>query len=49
MEPVHAPGRLKQWLGMMRAAYPEAETMHRTLRTERDPATVGKMLSACQA
>jgi len=46
MEPRHAPGRLKQWLGMMRAAYPEAETLHRTLRTERDPAIVGKMLAA---
>lgn len=49
MDPKHAPGRLKQWLGMMRAAYPEAETLHRTLRTERDPAAVGKMLAACQA
>jgi len=44
MDPKHAPGRLKQWLGMMRAAYPEAEAMHRTLRTERDPVAVGKML-----
>jgi tRNA-dihydrouridine synthase C len=49
MDPKHAPGRLKQWLGMMRVAYPEAETLHRTLRTERDPAAVGKMLAACQA
>jgi tRNA-dihydrouridine synthase C len=45
MDPRHAPGRLKQWLGMMRVAYPEAETLHRTLRTERDPVVVGKMLS----
>ena len=44
MDPRHAPGRLKQWLGMMRAAYPEAEALHRALRTERDPVTVGKML-----
>lgn len=49
MEPKHAPGRLKQWLGMMRAAYPEAETLYRTLRAERDPVAVGKMLAACQA
>ncbi len=49
MEPKHAPGRLKQWLGMMRVAYPEAETLYRTLRTERDPAAVGKILAACQA
>lgn len=44
MYPRNAPGRLKQWLGMMRAANPEAETLHRTLRTERDPVAVGKML-----
>lgn len=48
MEPKHAPGRLKQWLGMMSAAYPEAEALHRTLRTERDPAAVGKMLATCR-
>lgn len=44
MDPRHAPGRLKQWLGMMRPAYPEAEALHRALRTERDPVAVGKML-----
>jgi tRNA-dihydrouridine synthase C len=47
MDPRHAPGRLKQWLGMMRAAYPEAEALHRTLRTERDPVAIGKMLATC--
>jgi tRNA-dihydrouridine synthase C len=31
---------------MLRAAYPEAETLHRTLRTERDPVAVGNMLAA---
>lgn len=46
MDPKHAPGRLKQWLGMMRTAYPEAETLYRILRTEREPAAVGKMLAA---
>lgn len=46
MEPRHAPGRLKQWLGMMRAAYPEAEMLYRRLRTERDPVAVGKMLAS---
>ncbi len=45
MDPIYAPGRLKQWLGMMRAAYPEAETLYRTLRTVRDPAAVGRMLA----
>ncbi|MDO8350765.1 MAG: tRNA-dihydrouridine synthase family protein [Gallionella sp.] len=48
MDPKHAPGRLKQWLGMMRAAYPEAETLYRRLRIERDPVAVGKMLASCQ-
>ncbi len=49
MDPRHAPGRLKQWLGMMRAAYPEAEALHRTLRAERDPVAVGNMLGNCQS
>lgn len=49
MDPRHAPGRLKQWLGMMRAAYPEAEALHLRLRVERDPVAVGKMLVGCQA
>jgi hypothetical protein len=30
-------------------AYPEAETLHRILRTERDPQVVGKMLAMCEA
>ncbi len=46
MEHRHAPGRLKQWLGMMRAGYPEADALHRMLRAERDPAVVGKLLAA---
>jgi len=49
MDARHAPGMLKKWLGMMCPAYPEAETLHRMLRTERDPQVVGKMLAACQA
>jgi tRNA-dihydrouridine synthase C len=44
VEPKHAPGRLKQWLGMLRSAYPEAAALHQTLRTERDPDAVGRML-----
>jgi tRNA-dihydrouridine synthase C len=48
MDPRHAPGLLKKWLGMMRTAYPEAETMHRMLRTEHDPSVIGKILAACQ-
>ena len=49
MDPKHAPGLLKKWLGMMRTAYPEAETLHRMLRTERDASVIGKILAACQA
>lgn len=48
MDARHAPGMLKKWLGMMCAAYPEAETLHRMLRTERDPCVVGKILAARQ-
>jgi tRNA-dihydrouridine synthase C len=35
--PRHAPGRLKQWLGMLRATYPEAVALHRELRLLHDP------------
>ena len=45
MDPCHAPGRLKQWLGMMRAAYPEAESLHRLIRAERDPLAVAIILA----
>ena len=48
MDPRHAPGLLKKWLGMMRTAYPEAETLHRMLRTERDPRVIGKILADYQ-
>ena len=49
MAPGHVPGLLKKWLGMMRTAYPEAETLHRMLRTERDASVIGKILVGCQA
>ncbi len=48
MERRHAPGRLKQWMGMMRAAYPEAQEQYQSLRTERDPTAVRRILSAYQ-
>ncbi|MDO9190224.1 MAG: tRNA-dihydrouridine synthase family protein, partial [Sulfurimicrobium sp.] len=47
VEPKHAPGRLKQWLGMMRSAYPEADALHQTLRTERDPDVLERLLLGC--
>lgn len=49
MDPRHAPGMLKKWLGMMRTAYPEAETLHRNMRTEHDPVVVGKILASRQS
>jgi len=48
MDPKHAPGLLKKWLSMMRTAYPEAETLHRMLRTELDPKVIEKILAASQ-
>lgn len=43
-DPRHAPGRLKQWLGMLRAAYPEAVALHRELRPLHDPEQVAQWL-----
>ncbi|WP_374336396.1 tRNA dihydrouridine synthase [Leeia sp.] len=37
VEPKHAPGRLKQWLGYLRRSYPEAESLYGELRTLLDP------------
>jgi hypothetical protein len=34
---------------MLRTAYPEAEALHRLLRTERDASVIGKILAAYQA
>jgi tRNA-dihydrouridine synthase C len=42
--PRHAPGRLKQWLGMLRGAYPEAGLLRRELRALHDPAQVARRL-----
>ncbi|MGD9787090.1 MAG: tRNA dihydrouridine synthase [Sulfuricellaceae bacterium] len=44
VDPRHAPGRLKQWLGMLASAYPEAEELHRRLRTERDAEELARRL-----
>ena len=35
VEPRHAPGRLKQWLNLLRRAYPVAERMHLHIRPMR--------------
>jgi len=42
----HAPGRLKQWLGMLRAAYPEAGVLHKELRVLHDPAQAARCLES---
>lgn len=44
MAPRHATGRLKQWLGMLRGAYPEAETLFRDMRRLHDPAQAAASL-----
>ncbi len=31
--PAHAGGRIKQWLGLLRRNYPEAEVLYQRLRT----------------
>lgn len=46
VQPRHAPGRLKQWLGLLRRAYPEAETLYRALRPVTALADVDRLLAA---
>ncbi|MHB9118156.1 MAG: tRNA dihydrouridine synthase [Burkholderiales bacterium] len=42
--PQYAPGRLKQWLGMLRGAYPQAENLFQRVRGERDPQALARLL-----
>lgn len=44
MDTRHAPGRLKQWLGMLRVAYPEADALHRELRLLHAPQLAARRL-----
>lgn len=44
VEPKHAPGRLKQWLGYLRRSYPEAEALYGELRTLLDPDAITALL-----
>ena len=37
VQPVHAPGRLKQWLALLRRMWPQAESLHHQLRPLRRP------------
>lgn len=44
VEARHAPGRLKLWLGSLRRTFPEAERLHRAVRSLRRIDEVGKTL-----
>ena len=45
LEARHRPGRLKQWLFLLRRRHPEAEALWRTVRPLADPAEVGRVLA----
>lgn len=42
----HAPGRIKQWLNMLRRHYPQAETLYQSIRPMRDAGDVSTALLA---
>lgn len=42
----HTPGRLKQWLGLMRRSYPQAEALYAALRELRSPESINLVLQA---
>ena len=44
--PVHAGGRLKQWLAMMRRHYPEAEALYGLLRPIKGAADIDAAMVA---
>ncbi len=46
LPPQHTPGRLKQWLGLMRRSYPEAETLYAALREKRQGSEITPILVA---
>jgi len=45
--PQQSPGRLKQWLGMMRRGYPQAALLYRTIRELRHADEVSLALERC--
>lgn len=49
LAPRHAPGRLKQWLNLLRQHYPQAEVLFARLREMRDAAAVGACLAGAVA
>ena len=44
LAPQHTPGRLKQWLGLMRRAYPQAEVLYAELRPLRHADAISPVL-----
>ncbi len=44
VEARHAPGRLKQWLNLLRRNFPQAEALYVLVRAERDPLAVAALL-----
>lgn len=42
--PKHRPGRLKQWLNLLRRRHPQAESLYQRLRTVNDPALVSALI-----
>lgn len=44
--PHQSPGRLKQWLGLMRRSYPQAEVLYREIRELRTAPAVSAVISA---
>jgi tRNA-dihydrouridine synthase C len=46
VEPRHAPGRLKLWLGYLRRTWPEAEALHASIRPMRVPAEITELLAS---
>ena len=42
----HAPGRLKQWLNLLRRCYPQAEALFSAVRQVPDVARIGAVLAA---
>lgn len=44
LQPQHSPGRLKQWLNLLRRNYPQAECLFREVRAARKPAEIDAAL-----
>lgn len=44
----HAPGRIKQWLNMLRRRYAEAETLYMLIRPLKTLVEIDRVLAACQ-